>query len=74
MAAYRRAFSSIVRFERCRVLESTPPMSCLWIWERPSLEMSAAARFLVFLLWAVKMSDFDLEGRARADVVVVGLD
>ena len=30
------------------------------------MEMSAAARFLVFRLWEVKMSSLvDLEGRAR---------
>ena len=36
--------------------------------------MSAAARFLVFLLCAVKISSFRFEGLARADVVVVGRD
>ena len=31
--------------------------------------MSASARFLVFLLWVVKMEDLeDLEGRMRPDV------
>ncbi len=31
--------------------------------------MSARARFLVFLLWAVKMEDLeDLEGRVRPEV------
>ena len=34
--------------------------------------MSARARFLVFLLWAVKMEDFkDFEGRVRPDVGAV---
>ena len=34
-------------------------------------EMSARARFLAPLLWAVKMSGLDLGGRARPGVVVV---
>lgn len=33
--------------------------------------MSARARFVAPLLWAVKMSGLDLEGRARPGVVVV---
>ena len=42
-----------------------------WFWEREvaaSSETSAIARFLVFLLWAVKIEGLDLEGRARAVV------
>ncbi len=37
-------------------------------------ERSARARFLLPLLWAVKMSDFCLEGRGRPVVVVVEVE
>ncbi len=35
----------------------------------PSSSRSLAARFLVFLLWAVKMSDLECDGRGRPDDV-----
>ena len=53
-------------------------MSWLWTWEAgvdASEARSARARFLVFLLWTVKISDLDLEGRGRAaEVLVWGFD
>lgn len=60
------------------MLESTLPISWLWIWDagvEASGVRSARARFLVFLLWTVKMSDLDFEGRGRAaEVLVWGFD
>lgn len=48
-------------------------MSALWVWGLgPSVDMSARARFLEPLLWVLKRSGLDFEGRARPVVVLVG--
>lgn len=76
MLVYSRAFSSSLRLERCRVegsMASEREVECL-CWEEEgdsSWEMSARARFLVFLLWVVKMEGLAFGGRARAALVGV---
>lgn len=54
---------------------STASLLCAWVCgcasPSLSLEMSARARFLLPLLWAVKMSGLDFEGRGRP--VVMGV-
>ena len=55
---------------------STASLVCAWVCGRASpssLEMSAKARFLLPLLWAVKMSGLDFEGRGRPLVMGVVL-